>query len=237
MQCLGRQKSACDPRNLFLSDYLPKALPPSPDTIRWDTPVRVWGTQGNDRYGNCVICTAAHTQQTWLANDARLPDPIADDAVIDLSEEMGALNGYSILERNKWWRKNSMFGTNLWAFLTFNTHDADYHRYAIANLGCSDIGLALPAAWKNQETWSTGSGRGYRPGSWGLHSVPLIGYDADYFYCVTWGRIQAITHAALVDYSDEAWALLHPAWLGDDNRTPTGLDLTSLHAALRALAQ
>ncbi len=90
----------------------------------------------------------------------------------------------------------------------------------------------MPSAWQSADVWGTGDGRRYSYASWGYHSVPLIGYDADYFYCVTWGRLQRLTHAAIERYCDEAFGLIDPVWLGEDNTTPTGLDLAALEADL-----
>jgi hypothetical protein len=230
---LGCIPSRRDPRTLQLARYLAADLPPPPDTRRWDTPVTRWGVQGNDRYGNCVICTAAHALQAWAANESGDKEPIADAAVIELSRQMGATNGYMILDRLIYWRKNEMWANRLWAFAAVNPTDPNLMRHAINSLGCADIALSMPAAWQSQEIWGTGSGRAFRPGSWGEHSVPLVGYDADHVYMVTWGAIQAMTWAALAEYSGEAYALINPEWIKADSQSPSGFDLEALHADLR----
>lgn len=233
---LGRIQSRQDHRTLDLRDFA--RLPDSdvPAARRWDNQQPLWLKAGNDQYGNCVVATASHMLLNWRANELDRHDPIADTAVIDLSREMGALNGYMILDRLKWWRRDGMWASKIWAYLQIPHRDPAYHRFAINAFGASDIGLALPSAWQTEAVWDVGSGRRYRPGSWGLHSVPLVGYDEHAAYCVTWGAIQTITWNAVKAYCDEAWAVLSPVWLAADAISPPGFDLAALAARLRALA-
>jgi hypothetical protein len=191
---------------------------------------------GNDRYGNCVIVTAAHMILCWRANELDDTKRIADSAVVELSRDMGALNGYNILERLKYWRRVSMWADRLAAFAAVDPADPVAIRHAINLFGGADIGLNMPAAWRSSDVWDAGKGFHYRPNSWGGHSVPLVGYDAAGVYAVTWGRIQPITWAGINAYCDEAYALIDPNWTAFDGIAPSGLDLDRLHADLSAIA-
>lgn len=232
---LGRLPSAQDDRTLRLSTFRTPGVPPPPPQRLWQTPVPIWGTMGNNQYGNCVICTAAHVLLSMRANESNDNRQITDNAVIELSREMGALDGYDILQRNKYWRNKGMWGNYLWAFATVNPANAPEVRSAVNDLGCLDIGLALPKAWQTAPVWDVGIGRSYIPGSWGLHSVPIVGYSLAYVYVVTWGAVQPITWPGLTKYSDEAYALLNPEWIARDAVSPSGYDLNALHKALFAL--
>lgn len=234
-RCLGRIPSRCDPRTIRLRDILARDLPPPPDSSRWDTVIRDWGTMGNDQYGNCVIATAGHMLLAWRAAEFADTTRISDAAVIALSREMGALNGYSILERLKYWRRSGMWSDRLWAYAAVALNNPPLVRSAISLFGAIDLGVSLAAAWQTQELWDRGSGRAYRPGSWGEHSVPIVGYDADYLYLVTWGAVQRMTWAALPYYCDEAYVCIDRNWIGNDAIAPSGLDLPALHAALGAI--
>jgi len=237
-QCkLGKLPPSIDQRNLVLKNYKTSRLTPPPNICRWDSPITNWGTMGNDRYGNCVIVTAAHIELTWRANEIQNSQAWTDDVVIELSREMGALNGFSILERLKIWRKHGLLKSKIWAYAKTNPSEATLLRQVINGFGAADIGLALPTAWQSSEVWRTGSGRSYRPGSWGLHSVPLVAYGPDTFFCVTWGKLQAITAEAIATYSDEAYAIIGPQWFADDAISPSGFDLTQLHADLQVLTK
>lgn len=228
---LGRIPSRKDPRTLRVESFLIHDELEPPEAARWATDVTQWNVQGNDQYGNCVIVTAAHAIQSWRAAATRRLEPLTNDEVINLSRTMGALDGYMILDRLKWWRNKTMWANRLWAYLEFSAADLRRHKLSIFAAGLSDIGLAMPAGWQTQEVWGTGTGRNWRPGSWGYHSVPVIGYDPQYFYLVTWGKLQRMTHAALAEYCDEAWLLINPEWLANAGEAPNNLDLAAIHAA------
>jgi hypothetical protein len=149
---------------------------------------------------------------------------------------MAALEGYSILERLKYWRKNGMWANTLWAFLSVVPSYPDTVRTAINSFGDLDIGVNLPNAWRDADIWDTGSGRLYRPNSWGPHSVPLVGYDRQHVFAVSWGTVIPLTWAALTTFCDEAYALIDPDWIAGDSLTPSHFDLSQLHADLQTIA-
>lgn len=232
---LGRLPSKPDSRTLRLAKYLMPSLPPPPAFCRWDQGIDDWGVMGNDRYGNCVIVTSAHAILGWRANELDDTKRLSDDQVIDLSRRMGALRGYNILERLNYWRKTGMWGDKIKAFASADPTDPTLIRQTIHLFGMADIGLNMPTAWQDQEIWDTGTGPRFRDGSWGGHSVPLIGYDDRHVYCVTWGQIQAITWPAFHRYCDEAYAVLDPQWTALDGIAPSGFDAATLEADLTAV--
>jgi hypothetical protein len=234
---LGRLPSKIDPRTLRLASYLTPELPPPPTAIHWETKVSDWGVMGNERYGNCVIVTAAHMILSFRANELDDTRRFSDQAVIELSQDMGALNGYNILERLKYWRTRGMWSDKITAFASVDPKEPKLMRSAIHLFGSADIGLNMPAAWRDEKVWSVGIGRKYRPNTWGGHSVPLVGYDDQHVYAVTWGAIQPITWPALFAYCDEAYAVIDPNWTALDGVAPSGVDLTGLQRDLQALTQ
>jgi len=234
---LGRLPSAKDPRTLYFLQYVdPKAAEP-PDKRLWQLPISDWGIMGNNQHGNCVIVTAAHAILAWRANELTDTRRITDSAVIELSRQMGALRGYNILARLKYWRKNGMWSNKLWAFAGIDPTDRLATRIAINSCGALDIGVNLPNAWRSADVWVDGTGRDYSPGSWGGHSVPLVGYDVNYVYAVSWGDIIPMTWPAMARYCDEAYALINPDWLAADSVAPSGLNLQLLHEHLQAITE
>lgn len=234
---LGKLPAIHDPRTLPLQRYATEDFSEFPSQRRWDTPIDNWGVMGNDQYGNCTFVTAFHKILNWKVNEHGLSAKPTDNEVIDFCRTQNALNGFNVLQRLKIWRKSGILGNRIWAYLSFNTADPANFKAVINAFGSADIGLAMPSGWRSQEIWGTGTGRAWRPGSWGLHSVPLVGYDADNFYCVTWGQIQPMTTAALLEYCDEAYAVLSPDWFSNDQLSPSGLDLPALCHDLHALTQ
>jgi hypothetical protein len=74
----------------------------------------------------------------------------------------------------------------------------------------------------------------------GGHCVPIVGYDATYLYCVTWGAVQKITYAAFAKYwagtqDGEAWAVVVPQLMEASGATPSGLDTATANADWQSL--
>jgi hypothetical protein len=232
---LGRLPSRRDRRTLRLAHYRRPRIVAPPAARLWHNGITDWGVMGNNNYGNCVIVTAAHMLLCWRANELDDTKRLTDSAVIELSTTMGALDGYNILDRLNYWRQKGMWSDRLWLYAAVDPSDPDEVKAAINDFGGLDIGLNMPRAWQDKQVWDTGTGLAYRPNSWGGHSVPVVGYDADNLYVVTWGAIQKLTYAALATYSDEAYALVDENWLAKDGITPSAFDLPALYEQLKAI--
>ena len=238
---LGKLAAKEDPRNLKFAHYLPKKLPASPDRVAWQKVKKAdsWGMDGNDKYGNCVIVTAAHIIDCAKANDAKRMERISDKRVINLSTKMGALDGYVVLDRLKWWKNIGMFKTKIRAFTQVDVK-ANLVKAAIHIFGHCDIGIQMPRAWQGRMTWDTGVGWEYEKSSWGGHSVPILGYSTNpagdtLFYLCSWGSIYVLTERALTRYCDEAYVSILPAWYNRDRLTPSGFKLKELEEDLKQI--
>jgi hypothetical protein len=236
--CLGRHPSRRDRRTLQVVNYAPSTLDLPPKSARWDKvkAADAWGSDGNNDYGNCVIACAAHLIDSATANESGPQSPrISDGAAVILSREMGALHGYNILDRLNYWRQKGMWGSRLQAYAAVKLHDHDLLHFCINAFGNADIGVNLPDAWRGASSWETGKGIRFRPGSWGAHSVPILGYDEKWLYVCTWGGIVPMSHEAYDEYVDEAYADMLSEWFARDARTPSGFDSTALLSDLAAI--
>ena len=236
-ECLGKLPPKFDPRTLNFEKYLSTPIPAPPDTRHWETPISDWGQMGNDCYGNCVIASAGHMRLSWRANELGDLTRITDEAVVLLSIQMRATNGYTILDRLNWWRKQGMWKNTLHSYAKVNPDYPTHLKIAIDTFGAADIGLAMPAAWREDQIWDVGHGIKHKPNSWGGHSVPIVGYDPQFCYLVTWGAIQRITWPAIHRYCDEAYALINPDWLEKNKLTPNQFDLAALEADLAEITE
>lgn len=242
---LGRLPSIHDQRNLQLTSYFAAGLPNPPQAVNWykALPAKGWGVMGNNRLGNCVICTAAHIIDAAEANESSQKEPIPDDVVVNLSYEMHAIDGYTILERLKRWRNSGMFDSKIEAFTQLPIQDPHTLKSAIHLFGHADIGVWMPSAWRdNIDFWDSGSGWNYRPGSWGGHSVCLLGYEPSPMYgtlykAISWGSVVDITEQAINDYVDEIWVSLLPEWYEYDQISPAGFNKQALMADISVLEQ
>ncbi len=65
--------------------------------------------------------------------------------------------------------------------------------------------------------------------------MPILGYDADYFYVCTWGEIQPATPAFVSGYADEAYVLVDAAFVGASGASASGFNLQQLQADLQSI--
>ena len=230
---LGREKSPKDRRTISLSDIWKIDALDIPVDCHWDRYISDWGIMGNDRYGNCVTVSKAHMIMAWLSNTRKQDYSIADSYVITESRAIGGLNGFNILASVKLWRKRGFFGDKIWAFADLSLNNALFIQAAVSYFGCVELGVNLPNAWKGADVWNIGNGRDYTPGSWGGHSVPIVGYDSQYVYVISWGEIIPMTWDALPIFCDEAYTFIDANWLSSTGNTPVGLNLELIHQKLR----
>ena len=99
------------------------------------------------------------------------------------------------------------------------------------------IGLQLPLSAQNQvgSEWAVTTGQDALAGSWGGHCVPLSGYDQNTLWCVTWGKLQAMTWQFLTTYCDEAFVLLATDWIAASGQSPSRMAWGQLLADLQNL--
>ena len=65
------------------------------------------------------------------------------------------------------------------------------------------------------------------------HCVPIVGYDVENLYIVTWGVLKAMNYAFYNTYVDEAFAVLSPDWIEKTGEAPPGLNLSQLLADIK----
>lgn len=241
---LGKQDPVYDRRTLLLEHFTtatlvaPAAVPP---------PSLPWGMLGNDTAGDCVWAGADHEVMLWHAASSR---PRAVFTSADALADYSAVTGYTpsdpatdkgtmVLDAMKYRtatgvRDHHGARHKLGAYAALTPGHQDHIRYAIATLSAVGVGIQFPSSAMDQfqagKPWSVVAGARIEGG----HYIPLCGYDARYAYCVTWGKVQPMTWGFLTRYCDEAWGLLSPELLTTAGRSPHGLDLNGLRAALTA---
>lgn len=242
---LGKQAPRHDARTLDLARYFTPSLPPPPASIAWGRSVARWGMMQNDALGDCTCAAAGHLVMAWASENKKLVVP-ADAQIVaaysaitgyapsDPTSDRGAVE----LDVLKFWRASGIAGHKIGAFASVSPKNVGHVKSAIALFGGLYIGVALPLSAQGQAVWDVpkGGARGKgKPGSWGGHAVPVIGYDASGLTVVTWGQPLKMTWAFWAAYCDEAYALLSPDWVDGTAPAPSGFDLATLTADLKAL--
>jgi hypothetical protein len=194
----------------------------------------------NDQIGDCTCAAVGHMVQSWTqyAKGAQ-----AVPANTDIVAAYSAITGYNgtpatdhgaaLLNVLAYWKQNGIGGHKVDSFVAVDYQNLDEVRQAIADFGGVYIGVQLPITAQSQDIWDVTGGTGSPvPGSWGGHCIPLVGYDANYFYCVTWGTLKRLTPAWLSKYMFEGYAVITTDYLNSQGVDPQGFNLSQmlLHA-------
>ena len=106
---------------------------------------------------------------------------------------------------------------------------------ALAELGAVSLGVNLPQSAMDQfdavQPWTVSGDATILGG----HCITAFGYDAQYVYIVSWGKVVPATWGWLAAYCDEAWAVVSAMWAGQAGKDPEGVDLNGLGAEFAAL--
>jgi hypothetical protein len=221
----------------------------APDKVNWTTPVSMWPMLGNDRVGDCTIACPLHAVQLWTADNGRQIIPSDECAIDDYAVTTGYNpatgandNGAFIISILQYWMHTGLAVTSggaldvLDGFAEIDPGDIAQIKAAIWMFGAVDAGVELPVEAMTQfedgQAWTDLTGT---KGSEGGHCIPLVGYDADGIYCVTWGRVQRLSWAWWKKYSSESYALLRRSWIGTKGLAPSGLSLQELDSRILSM--
>jgi hypothetical protein len=245
---LGKLPRRNDRRTLRFSHYLKAGLAPAPAEVTYEQKVTAWPMMLNDTEGDCTIAAAGHMIEDWTANanppPVVVPDPDIQSAynAVDGGVDQGA----DMLTVLKYWRSAGIGGHGIAAFAQLDLPSVPELEQSVFLFGASYIGLSLPnfvvnasdmlaVPWVVPPGGATGPDAAPNPASG--HCVPVLGYDAQNLYVVTWGTVKAMGRDFYAAYTDEAYAVLSPDWISPGGTAPAGFDMTQLQADLLAVTQ
>ena len=232
------------PNGLYdLTWYVAGALPKAPLKVAPPVPPAnadgtAWGMDGNDTYGDCGVAGVNHGEMTVDVDTKTSLLPLTADQIVQyyMTYTGGQDNGVVLADFLAYVRSKGWFGRKLAAYAPVSISDFATLQFAINAYGYAYTGIAVTdlmmQAFQAGEPWTAAT---FQDGSVeGGHCIPLVGYDSENLYAVTWGGIQAIQYSAWHLMSSEAWACIWgevPA-AGLDGH---GVNLKSLTADLNSL--
>lgn len=247
---LGKQPVRHDPRTLLFAAYTTAALPTPPASLDLTTKIQNWGMMDNDQIGDCTCAAAGHMIMDWTAYSQGKPTTPTDaqivaaySAITGYNPTTGANdNGAVEIDVLNYWRQSGIAGHQITAYVALEPSNHLHIMDAVFIFGGCYIGLQLPisaqAQIQNHQPWSvppqgtTGDGK---PGSWGGHAVPVLGYDERGLTVITWGATQRMTWQFWQAYCEEAYAILSPDYLTKAKANPQGINLEQLQEDLTDL--
>jgi hypothetical protein len=245
---MGRLASRPDKRTLKFARYLKTAvLPTIPDVYQSGKAIKDWLMLGNDKAGCCVFATAFHMVMNWLKEHGIDFTP-TDVQVLALYSQLAGYDpatpstdvGYNELDLLKYWQSTGIAGRRpISAFVSVDPAELQHMRTAIYLFGSVFAGVTLTQRamdefqagmnWKETNPWFGGKR------VLGGHAIPIVGYDANGFWCVTYGQLQYLTNEWWLKYGSEAWAVFSPDWADQNTVSPTAFDFLTLQTDLDAV--
>ena len=195
-----------------LPEYLTIPLSPAPPAVKVPG-IQDWQMLGNDTLGDCTFAGIAHAQDalTWdlamhesqhHASDAQV---VAAYLAYTGGQDIGA-DEASLLQH---WRTNRLFAGKDFGYAP-TALDLNTVKQVINSFGVAYIGIQCPQSAQEQfgagQPWTVVQGSPIEGG----HCIILVGYDPQYIYGVSWGKVVAIDPAFLTQYMDECWAIICP---------------------------
>jgi hypothetical protein len=197
-----------------LSAYLTSTgLPAPPASVNHYSAVSVWPMDGNDQYGDCTMAAAAHCIQMWDAV-TNTTDPVPSEAAV-VQQYLKLTGGpdTGLVEANvlKTWMTTGLWNNVIAGYAPVNVHNLTLLQQVIYLYGGAYVGIQVPAnaetQFGNHHPWTLDPGWQHEK-MVGGHAIPLVGYDANYIYAITWGAVQPMAYDWWHTYGDEAWAIL-----------------------------
>jgi len=227
---LGKHPKKTDRRTLMMARYLHKLPTPLVKVDHASKLPADIGMMGNDVYRDCTVAAAGHAVQSWSIYADNNIWTIADADIIAAYKTISPQdNGAYMLDVLNYWRKTSIGGDKIEAFVETGTADLTQAKLAIEYFGSHYIGMSLPdtntfGPWVAIDpTWSPNPNNG--------HAVVLIGYDDSrkMFKVATWGEVWDMSYGWFQKYTDESYAVLDDIELiKASGKSPEGFDWAAL---------
>jgi len=199
-----------------------------------------WVCWWNDSLGDCVAEDSGHALMLRTANAGSIVIPSAQD-ILGLYEAVGGYKpGDPSTDRGcdessmcQYLETSGLCGHRSAGSGPIDPARLDHIRWAVQIFGSCRLGITVTQsmmdAFSAGQPWEKVSGDVL-----GGHDVPVVRYDAEYAWVVTWGKLQPITwtlmgeSAFLEEANGEAWPDLCRA----GGTAPNGFDLAGMLAKL-----
>lgn len=219
-----------------LEHYFAGSLPTPPASVSVPD-ISAWGMDGNDSYGDCGVAGIHHGFMAAGDIAGNMPADLTTDQIVQyyLKYTDGQDSGVVLSQFLKYIQGQSQgfYGNKVEAYAPVAPSNLKSLHFTIDAYDFAYTGIAVTAgmqeAFQNGEPWGLNALQSPVVGG---HCIPLVGYDSDYLYAVTWGGIQKIAYSAWHYIASEAWAIITSEVAKGDGR---GLSLSALQQDLRKL--
>ena len=198
-----------------------------------------WGMMLNDQLGDCTCADTAHHLMLRSANVGQIVVP-TDADVERMYEAFGFRPGDSSSDQGanetdvcRWDQQVGLLGHKCVNYGSLDPRNLDHLRWGVQLFGAVRLGIQVPDDMEDQ--FVAGQVLARRPGSQLTedgHDVPVVHYEGDRVWIVTWGRRVETSWDWLRWCVDEAHAELYPDWIRVQGTAPNDFTLDQLVADL-----
>ena len=199
-----------------------------------------WRLDGNSQYGDCTIADCAHQIMLHTANAGSIVIPTATECLATYFKLTGGpdtgLDETTVCEAMQ---TIGLAGQKSVGSGMLDPARLDHIRWTVQIFGACRLGIIVDSQMEQQfnagQPWATPAAP--NDPSAGGHDVPIVRYDAEYAYVVTWGRLHPVAWSLLAQraFLDEAHAEAWPDFCRLGGAAPSGFDLAGLLAELPAV--
>lgn len=243
---LGKLPARKDSVKLKLASYLTKNIVPPIKYNHAALETSGWQMLGNDQYGDCVLAGAGHETMLWCAETKKDVTIMEANTLSDYSAITGfnpadpaTDKGTDMQVAASYRRKTGIIDTHglrhkVAAYLAIAINNKTEFKVAMSTLGLVGLGLQLPNSALKQfdagSTWTVEKNKSIAGG----HYVPIVGYDTQHVYLITWGKLIKASWEFILKFADEAIAYLSEEMLMG-GVTIDGFNINQLLADLKSL--
>lgn len=248
---LGKQAAVRSMKTPAFGDYLDKAAAwatVKPRGWQYAVPTADLEMLGNDRLGDCAEAGAMHFIQVETANVGK-PLHGTLQQTINLYSAVAGYDpknpfsdvGTVLLTLLDYWQEVGIAVTDaagkevvhkILGYAALDTTSLAQLRYANDVFGGLYLGVQLPeSAETDTSDWRYIQGSKIAGG----HCINSTGQGSAGGHLMSWGMNIPFTWEFMKHYLDEAYVLVSPFWLDQQGKSPSGLDLNGLLAAMKTL--
>jgi hypothetical protein len=223
------------PAPVVSNDYVAAVLKQSPGGF---------GVMLNNSIGNCVCADSGHQVMIHTANAGTIIIP-TDNDILALYEAVGGYNpadpstdqGCDETAMCQYMESTGLCGQKSAGTAMVDPARIVHLKWSAQLFGACRLGITVTddmmTAFGTGQPWTTYSGNVD-----GGHDVPIVKYDSEYAYVITWGQLQAVAWSLVADpkFLQESHAEVFPDFISAGGTAPNGFDLQALLADLQEVA-
>jgi hypothetical protein len=208
-----------------------------------------WGILGNDQYGDCAEAGILHLIQGQSSNTGNPLSATTDQALAlytavtgfnpnDPNTDQGTVltdllsyihkNGVEMIDST-----GKTVTVEVVGFASLDISSIAQMRYAAYTFGGNYLGINCPQQCEDDTSnWNFAPGLPIAGG----HCIPQEGEGAAGGKIISWGMVIPFSKGFLMGYLEEAYCLITKSWLNAQGKSPTGLYLDGLVAAMKQIS-